>query len=136
MKIHIQARNVKVTKALQAHVELQLGFALSRYSEYIKHVTVHLLKSEEQRDSKEKLCRITVGLQRCIKVQETDTDVFAAITRATDRVTRSIAYAIKQEHIPAISPSWSEKTKTPRPPIPPPTIIKRGTAKKRYSQLK
>jgi len=40
MKIQIRARDIKVTKALRAHVELQLGFALSRFGEHIGQVAV------------------------------------------------------------------------------------------------
>jgi len=98
MKIQIRARDVKVTKALRAHVELRLGFALSRFGEQIGRVTVHFSNSEEHHSSPEKRCRIVVDLQRSVKVQETDADVFAAVTRAADRVARSVAHAIEQEH--------------------------------------
>ena len=98
MKIQIRARDVKVTKALRAHVELRLGFALSRFGEQIGRVAVHFSNSEEHHNRPEKRCQIAVGLPRCVKVQETDADVFAAVARAAHRVARSVAHAIEQEH--------------------------------------
>ena len=97
MKIQIRARDIKVTRALKAHVELRLGFALSRFREKIGHVAVHFSKSDERRDRKEKRFRIAVILPRRVKVQETDADLFSAVDRAAARAARSVAHAIEQE---------------------------------------
>ena len=64
VEVLIRGHDVKVTKTLRAHVELQIGFALSRFGEHIDGVTVHLSKSDEQRNSVEKRCRIAVRLRR------------------------------------------------------------------------
>ena len=97
MKIKIRARDVNITKALRSHVELRLGFALSRFGEHIGDVAVELSKSDEHRDHLEKRCRIAVSLPRGVKVQETDVDVFAAVNRAADRAARSVAHAIERD---------------------------------------
>ncbi|OGR08837.1 MAG: ribosomal subunit interface protein [Deltaproteobacteria bacterium RIFOXYB12_FULL_58_9] len=106
MKIQIRARDLEVTKALRAHVEFRLGFALSRFGEHIGQVTVHLSKSDEDRDKDEKRCRIVVSLLRWVKVQEIDADVYAAV----DRAVRSVAHAIERKlaQEPARGPSLSE----------------------------
>ncbi len=110
MKIQIRARNVKVTKALRDHVDLRLGFALSRFGEHISHVAVHLSKSEERQDKEEKRCQIVINLRRCVKVQETDADLFTAISRAVIRAARRVAQSIKkeQEQLESASQRWME----------------------------
>ena len=116
MKIQIKAHDVKVTKALRTHVELRLGFALSRFGERIGRVTVDLSNSEEHHSRADKRCKITVGLQRSVKVQETDADLFEAVARAAARVSRSVALAIKLESEPSetLSPSLvANKRKAP-----------------------
>ena len=114
MKIQIRARDITVTKALRAHVEFRIGFALSRFAEHIGQVTVQLSKSDESQDKDEKRCRIVVSLLRWVKVQEIDTDVFAAIDRAVDRAARSISRALEQEPAPApisLKPLARKKTR-------------------------
>ena len=114
MKIHIRASDIRVTKALRSHVELRLGFALSRFGEHIGHVAVHLSRSEERSDRAEKRCRIVVGLPRHVKVQETDADLFAAVARAADRAARSVAHAIDQDRTQTLRPPQLWKDKKPR----------------------
>lgn len=97
MQIVIQARDIKVTKALRAHVELRLGLALSRFGERVGRVAVNLSNSEEHHSKPKKCCQIVLGLRRYVKVQETDADVFVAVDRAVDRAARSVAHAIEQE---------------------------------------
>lgn len=97
MNIQVRARNVRMTKALRAHVELRLGFALGRFAGQIDRVTVDLSNPADHAAGMGKLCRIVVGLPRRVKVHETDADLFAAVARAAARAARSVARAIEQE---------------------------------------
>lgn len=99
VEIHIRAHDIKVTKALRAHLGLRLRFALTRFGDRIGRVSVDLSAVQERHGSAEKLCRIAVTVRRCVKVQETNADVFAAVDRAVDRAARSIARAIEQENL-------------------------------------
>ena len=126
MKIQIRARDISVTRALQAHVELRLGFALSRFGERIGHVAVDLSMAAEHSDVPEILCRISVSLPRRVKVQETHADLFAAVNRAATRAARSVALAIEQEEERTLSPSPHWKDKKPKPPVSPLTIGRRN----------
>jgi putative sigma-54 modulation protein len=132
MKIQICARDVKLTKALRAHVELRLGFALSRFGEHIGRVAVQLSNSEESRDHREKHCRIAVGLRRWVKVHETDADVFAAVNRAADRAARAVAHAIEQEHerLQGLPHLWINNK-----PKPPAALRLRATRKVHLEQI-
>ena len=115
MKIQIRAHDIKVTKALKAHVELRLGFALSRFGALIGRVSVHLSDSDEPGASREKRCRIAVGLPGCVKVQETDADVFMAVARAAEHAARSVGHALEQARTRAPGTSQPWKDTKPRP---------------------
>ena len=107
MKIQIRARDLEVTDALRAHVELRLGLALGRFGERIDRVAVHLSNSEENADgTPANRCRIIVGLPRRVKVQETDGDVRAAVDRAADRAARSVARVLDRER------AWQERSQS------------------------
>jgi len=111
MRLQIRARDIKVTKALRAYVELRLGFALSRFGQQIDRVAVQLSNADERSAGLEKRCRIAVGLPRSVKVQETDADLFSAVARAARRMERAIAHAIEQERtqVPSRTQPWKEK---------------------------
>ncbi len=135
MKIQIQSCDIRVTKTLRSHVELRLGFALSRFAENIDHVTVHLSNSNVHHSPAEKRCRIQVGLARSVNVQETDPDVFTAFNRAVDRAARSVARIIKleQERQERISKPVTKKNSLPTKRAP---KKKRKVASKRSTKLK
>ncbi len=99
MKIHIQKRNVEVTKILRAHVESRLGIALGRFGERIGRVMVRFSDTNGRRNGLDKRCQIDVGLRlRSVRVEDMDVDLFVAVNNATDRVSRSVARALEREH--------------------------------------
>jgi putative sigma-54 modulation protein len=94
MKIHIRERNVALTKALRAHVERRLGFALSHFGERIGRVVVRFSAP----GGAGKLCQIEVTLRpRGVRAEDTHADLFAAVDHAADRVARSVARALERE---------------------------------------
>lgn len=99
MKIHIQNRNVEVTKILRAHVESRLGLALGRFGERIGRVMVRFSDTDGHGSGLDKRCQIDVGLRpRSVRVEDMDIDLFVAVNNATDRVSRSVARALEREH--------------------------------------
>lgn len=103
MKIHIRARDFEVTEAIRSHVELRLGFAMSRFGDHIDGVAVHLSNNEVDPSGSVNRCRIVVRLSKRVKVQETDVDVLAAVDRAVDRAARSVARILERER------AWEEQ---------------------------
>lgn len=94
MKIHIRERNGRLTKALRAHVERRLGFALGQFGERIGRVVVRF----SDQGGVDRRCQIEVGLHpRSVRVENTDADPFAAVNHAADRVARSVARALERE---------------------------------------
>ncbi|MBI5511545.1 MAG: HPF/RaiA family ribosome-associated protein [Deltaproteobacteria bacterium] len=131
---------MRLTKSLRAHVELRLGFALGRFGDQIDRIAVHLSNSDERRDVGEKRCRIAVGLPRCVKVQETDADLFSAVARAADRMGRSVARAIEQERTrtPSNTHPWKDKQPKADAALPPASrrtaaILRAFALRQRYS---
>ena len=98
MKIQVRARNVELTEVLRTHVARRLGLALGRFAERIEKVMVRFTDADARKGGHEKRCRIDVGLRsRGLCVEDTDADLFAAVDRATDRVSRSVARALEGE---------------------------------------
>lgn len=92
MRIDIQARNFRLTNALRHHVERRLCFALSTRDEHIQRVAVRLSDINGPRGGEDKCCHIQVVLPRLadVVVEDTETDIYAAIDRAAGRVGRTV----------------------------------------------
>jgi putative sigma-54 modulation protein len=102
VKLRIHEDNLEVTKALRAHIEDRLRFALAQFDDRIGPVTVRL----SDPGGPDKRCRIEVALRpRRVQVEDTHRDLFAAVNHATERLARSVARAIEREN--AADPSWA-----------------------------
>ncbi len=98
MKLQIRGRNVEVSKVLRAHVERRLGFALGRFGEQVGPVIVRFSHAKGHRGGVDQRCQLYVALRpRIVRVDETDTDLFAAVDHAADRASRSVARAFDRE---------------------------------------
>src|SRR5687767_6319008 len=97
MKVHIRERDVTVNKLLRAHVARRLGFTLARFGERIGSVVVRFSAGKGLR-RQERLCQIHVTLRpQSVKVEDTDSDPFAAVDHACGRAARSIARVLTDE---------------------------------------
>lgn len=92
MQIDIVARSFPLTDAMRAYVKRRLGFSLSMRDSQIKCVVVRLSDTNGPRGGRDKCCRIQVIVpgHDDIVVQDTESDLYAAIDRATDRVSRTV----------------------------------------------
>jgi len=92
MQIDIQALNFPLTDALRCHIERRLGFALSARYDHIKRVIVRLSDINGPRGGADKCCHILVILAHLpdVVIEDTETDLYAAIDRAADRVGRTV----------------------------------------------
>lgn len=98
MKIQVQTSNVKLTKALQARVDLRMGFALARFGERIGRVVLRFSDTNGHRGGADKRCQIDVALRpRSVRVEHTDSDVFVALDCAAHRASRSVARTLERE---------------------------------------
>jgi len=93
MQILIQARNFPLTKAMRSHIERRLGFALSTRYEHIERIMVRLSDVNGPRGGHDKCCHIQVTLPQLadVIVEDTESNLYAAIDRAADRASRTVA---------------------------------------------
>jgi putative sigma-54 modulation protein len=97
MRIRIRVHNVELTEAIRAHVERRIGFALGRFGAHVDSVTVRFSDTNGHRRGIDKRCQIDVGWPS-VRVEATDTDLFAAVDRAAHRAARAVAHALEREH--------------------------------------
>lgn len=99
MQIEIQARNFPLTQAMRGHVERRLGYALSTRYEHIERILVRLSDINGPRGGNDKCCHIQVILPQLadVVVEDTESNLYAAIDRAADRVSRTVARRLTRQ---------------------------------------
>ena len=93
MHIDIQARDFSLTKALRKYIERRLSFALSTRYDHIKRIMVRLSDINGPRGGNDKCCQLHVVLpgQADVVIEDTQTDLYIAIDRATDRAWHTVS---------------------------------------------
>lgn len=100
MQIDIQARDFSLTEALRHHAERRLLSALSCCSDHIQGIMMRLSDINGPRGGADKCCHIQVKLAGIpnVVVEDTETDLYFAIDRATDRTGRTVIRKIQRQH--------------------------------------
>ena len=73
-------------------------FALGRFGNRVRSLTVHLADLNGPRGGEDKLCRAAIRLtspRRLIVIEDTDAEAGVAIGRAADRCARMVARAVQ-----------------------------------------
>lgn len=99
MKLDIRGHHLKVTDALQAYIERQLQFALSRFGARVSHVTVRVTDLNGPRGGVDKQCRMAAAVPSSghIRAEVIDADLYTAIDRAADRIGRAVARELHRQ---------------------------------------
>ena len=99
MQIDIQARHFPLTQAMRGHVERRLGFALSTRHEHIQRIIVRLSDVNGPRGGYDKCCQIQVMLSQVadIIVEDTESNLYAAIDLAANRASRTVARKLARQ---------------------------------------
>ena len=99
MRIHIQARGFTVTEPLRALAERRLRFALGSLSGRIRSVNMLLDDQNGPRGGIDKRCKLRVALpaQPAVVIEQLDADVYAAIDRAAERASRTLARRLNRQ---------------------------------------
>ncbi len=93
MQIDIKTQGFSLTGALRRHAERRLRYALSSFDENIQRIVLRLSDINGPRGGLDKRCRLQlalVGLQDLVVV-DTQSDLYVAIDRASDRARRTLA---------------------------------------------
>jgi len=111
MKLSISGKNMKLDDAMKEHIERRVYFALSRFSPRVARVTVTVEDVNGPRGGIDKRCRILVKLDRMeeLKVESTDSGIYAAVDTAADRMGRSVQRKIERRRTLGRSASSSER---------------------------
>lgn len=98
MDIDIRTRSFSLTSALRRHIERRLSFALSARDEHIQHICVRLSDVNGPRGGLDKCCSIRVVLAQLpsVVIEDTETDLYAAIDRAADRAGRTVGRQLER----------------------------------------
>ena len=99
MQIEIQARGFTLTQALRSHVERRLHFALSTRYVSISRVRVRLSDVNGPRGGNDKRCHVQVTLpgQAPVVIEDTESDLYVAIDRASDRAGRTLTRRLARQ---------------------------------------
>ena len=99
MQINIQARGFTLTDGLREHTSRRLQFALGWASHHLGKVSVRLSDENGPRGGKDKRCRIRISFPGAqdVVIEDTETDLYVAIARATDRAGRSVTHRLERQ---------------------------------------
>ncbi len=98
MRLHIRSKNFSVTDAIREQVQERLAFALARFGKRIKNVTASLVDLNGPKGGVDKQCRLIVQLRpnRTVTIEETDSNICAAIARAADRAGHTVSRSLER----------------------------------------
>jgi putative sigma-54 modulation protein len=97
MQIEIQARNFSLTRAMRAHIERRLGFALSTCYQHVRRIMVRLSDINGPRGGSDKRCHLEVMLPgQAVVVVDTEADLYLAINRAASRAGRTVMRQLRR----------------------------------------
>lgn len=96
MQLDVRTHNLDISEVLTNYVERRLRFALGRFGERVGQISVRLCRNART----EMECRISTELKPFgrVAVEETDTDLFTAVDRATGRVGRLFGRELQRSH--------------------------------------
>ena len=88
----IRAGQVETTEALREHAERKLSFALRRFHDQIRHITIRVVDVNGPRRGVDSRCSITADLidGPRLFVEATAAWPFAAVTHAASRLSEAI----------------------------------------------
>jgi ribosomal subunit interface protein len=109
MRIEIQARNFSLTNALRNHIQRRLGSALSARADHIQRVQVRLSDINGPRGGDDKCCLIQITLPRMadVVIENTEDNLYNAIDRAAERVSRTLTRKLGRQRNIKRAPVWS-----------------------------
>jgi hypothetical protein len=96
MKIQIRLRGIKLTKVARRKLESRIGLGLAGFGDRIDRIVLRL--SDDKAQPGFTCCQLGVNLLLSrVTVDHSDTDVFAAVDHATNRVARTVGRAIERQ---------------------------------------
>ena len=102
MQVSIRGGRMKLGAELEEYITRRLHFALGRFGPAIQRVNVRTEDLNGPRGGIDKRCHILVQLRASggspITVDSDDSDLYAAVDRAAERIGRSVTRALERKH--------------------------------------
>jgi len=100
MRINIRAQGFELTDSLRERTEQRLRFALGWADDRLRQISVRLSDENGPRGGKDKCCRIQITFPGApsVVIEDTETDLYVAIDRASARIGRSVARRLDRQH--------------------------------------
>jgi len=100
MKLELRAKGVHMTDGLREFIDKKLRVALGRFSHRVQRVRVRLTDINGPRGGEDIQCHIQAHLGRggAVMIDETRGDAFAAVARASQRVSQYLSRHISRAH--------------------------------------
>ena len=98
MQVDIQSRNFTLTDGLRDYLTKRLAYGLTAGDAAIRRVIVRLTGVNGPRVGEDKRCHIEVRLRGIpdVVIEDTQTDLYVAIDRATERAGRALVRRLGQ----------------------------------------
>ncbi len=114
MRFDIRIQKLDLHQEVGHYIERRLRFSLSRLASRLRTVNVRVFDVNGPRGGIDKCCRITAHIlpSETVVLQEVDADLFAAIDRATRRISRTFTRSLTLER------DLRKKSNSPRPDTP------------------
>ena len=92
MKLDIQARDFSLTDSIQTYVKERINYLFSARYDQIQRITVRLGDVNGPRGGVDKRCRVKITLPRLneIVIEDLQTDLYVAISRAMERASHTV----------------------------------------------
>ena len=95
MKLQVHSKGIHVTKELHRFIEKRLRYALNRFGERARKVRVSLTDINGPRGGEDIRCRVLAHVGgRTLAIDETQSEPFAAVSHAAERIGRTVARRI------------------------------------------
>ena len=105
MRLFIRCKNVRLTEAVRERIRVRLAALLARFAHRVGDVTASLADMNGPKGGVDKQCRLVVRLRPKgeVTIEETDRNLFAAISRASERIKRTVGRALERRRDAKVS---------------------------------
>jgi ribosome hibernation promoting factor len=98
MQLEMQVRNAGAASSLRTYVERRLAFALDRFEQRIRRVSIRLSDLNGPRGGVDKVCRIQAQVSPAgtLTVEERSADIYRAVDGAAHRLQKSVRRTLRR----------------------------------------
>ena len=98
MRIQVLADGIELTDGIRAHAHKRLYYAIGWAGAQVELVQLRVLDLNGPKGGVDKCCRIRIELRRggVVTIEEIQSDMYVAVSRAVDRAGRTLARQLER----------------------------------------